>query len=416
MCVCVCVHICARVLVCVHACVYMCMHTCVFANVLVFTSLFVCVFLLRVVLMPHVTSSFAKEIHSKTRSLPVVCSLLSVADTTGEWTSNIWGSLGSVTQSSKVDTTVNTDRQVQWLTAPAACQIVQPVLPGDSVTFRSIKAEPVILSDTDIMTILYSKHGVYNHSSDNIDCDIVRDSSSWNSVQIEPIRATDMPKEKTNEPTRATDTPKEKTNEPIRATDAPKEKTNEPTRATDAPKEKIYEPIRATDTPKEKTNEPVRATDAPKEKTNEPIRATDTPKEKTNEPIRATDAPKEKINEPIRATDTPKEKTNEPIRATDTPKEKTNEPVGCTCIQGSSKYGPVVESEGVTETTTIIKREPITDSDSAPTIQPVDDPAVIKTDTAVSLDSWSPREGQERLPSPPQPAHRQVGQTWEVLC
>ena len=129
-----------------------------------------------------------------------------------------------------------------------------------------------------------------------------------------------------------------------------------------------------------------------------------------NEPIRAKDIPKEKTNEPIRATDTPKEKTNEPIRATDTPKKKTNEPVRCTCIQGSSKYGPVVESEGVTETTTVIKREPITDSNSAPTIQPVDDPAVSKTDTAVSLEPWSPREGQERLPSQPQPTDRQVGQ------
>ena len=281
--------------------------------------------------MPHIISSFVKEIHSKTTSLPVVCSLLSVADTTGEWTSNIWGGLGSVTQSYEVDTTVNTDRQVQWLTAPAACEIVQPVLPGDSNTFRSIKAEPVTLSDTDIMTILYSKQNIHNHSSDIINCEIVRDSSSWNSVQ------------------------------------------------------------------------------------NEPIRATDTPKEKTNEPIRATDAPKEKINDPIRATDALKEKINEPFRATDTPKGKT-EPVRCTCNQGSSKCGPVVESEGVTETTTVIKREPITDSDSAPTIQPVDDSAVIKTDTAVSLDSWSPREGQERLPSPPQPTHRQVGQKWEVLC
>ena len=227
---------------------------------------------------------------SKSPPVVIVCSLLSVADTTSEWTSNIWGSLGSVTQSSKVDTTADTDRQVQWLTAPAACEIVQPVLPGDRDTFRSIKAEPVILSDTDIMTILYSKQDIHNHSSDNIDCDIARDPSSWNSVQ------------------------------------------------------------------------------------------------------------------------------NEPIRARDPSNKKNNEPVGCTCIQGSSKYGPVVESEGVTETVAIIKREPITDSDSAPTIQPVDDPAVIKTDTAVSLDSWSPREGQERLPSPPQPAHRQVGQTWEVLC
>ena len=90
------------------------------------------------------------------------------------------------------------------------------------------------------------------------------------------------------------------------------------------------------------------------------------------------------------------------------------EPLRCDDIQGNSQCGAVIESEGVTETAIVIKREPITDSDSAPTIQPVDDPAVIKTDTAVSLDSWSPREGQERLPSPPQPAHRQVGQTWEV--
>ena len=215
---------------------------------------------------------------------------MSVAETTGEWTSNIWGGLGSVTQSSEVDTTADTDRQVQWLTAPAACEIMLPVLPGDNDTSISIKAEPVTLSDTDIMTILYSKHDIYNHSSDNINFEIARDCSSWNSAQ------------------------------------------------------------------------------------------------------------------------------NEPIRATDAPKKTNNEPVRCTCIQGSSKSGPVVESAGVTEAIEIIKREPVMDADSATTIQPVGGLAVSKTDTAVSMDSWSPRDDQERLPSQPQPEDRQVGQKWEVFC
>ena len=71
----------------------------------------------------------------------------------------------------------------------------------------------------------------------------------------------------------------------------------------------------------------------------------------------------------------------------------------------------VVKIEPVTDpdTKTNIKCGPVTDADTATTIQPVDDPAVIKTDTAdVSMEPLPPREGHERLPSEPQPADKEV--------
>ena len=85
---------------------------------------------------------------------------------------------------------------------------------------------------------------------------------------------------------------------------------------------------------------------------------------------------------------------------------------------GSFKCEPVTDLD----TWLVIKIEPITytdtrtnsragsatDTSTATTIQPVDDPAVSKTDPAVSMEPLSPREGQERLPSEPQPADKEV--------
>ena len=72
----------------------------------------------------------------------------------------------------------------------------------------------------------------------------------------------------------------------------------------------------------------------------------------------------------------------------------------------------VVKIEPVTDTDirTNVKCGPVTDADTDTTIQPVDDPAVSKTDTAVSMEPLPPREGQERLPSEPQPADKEVSQ------
>ena len=57
---------------------------------------------------------------------------------------------------------------------------------------------------------------------------------------------------------------------------------------------------------------------------------------------------------------------------------------------------------------THIKSEPDSDTDTPTIIPPVGDPAVSKTDTAVSMEPLPPREGQERLPSEPQPADKEV--------
>ena len=70
----------------------------------------------------------------------------------------------------------------------------------------------------------------------------------------------------------------------------------------------------------------------------------------------------------------------------------------------------VIETEPITDTDTRTNNRagPATDTSTATTIQPVDDPAVSKTDTAVSMEPLPPREGQERLPSEPQPADKEV--------
>ena len=70
----------------------------------------------------------------------------------------------------------------------------------------------------------------------------------------------------------------------------------------------------------------------------------------------------------------------------------------------------VIKTEPITDidTRTNSRAGPATDTSTATTIQPVDDPAVSKTDTAVSMEPLPPREGQERLPSEPQPADKEV--------
>ena len=78
----------------------------------------------------------------------------------------------------------------------------------------------------------------------------------------------------------------------------------------------------------------------------------------------------------------------------------------------------VIKIEPITDTDTRTNNRagPATDTSTATTIQPVDDPAVSKTDTAVSMEPLPPREGQERLPSEPQPADKEVSHNAGDIC
>ena len=190
------------------------------------------------------------------------------------------------TQSSTVNTTVDTDRQVQPPTALEACQTMRPVLLRDSTTLRGIKAEPVTLTDTDI-----------SDKQSFTDSDLLE----W--VKREFVGDTDILKGMNSDP----------------YTDVV---TSKNTHSKSLPDTGSF------------------------------------------------------MCEPVTDLDTRTVIENEPITDTDT---------------GTNSRG-----------------RPATDTSTATTIQPVDDPDVSKTDTAVSMEPLPPREGQERLPSDLQPADKEV--------
>ena len=111
-----------------------------------------------------------------------------------------------VTQSSTASTTVDTDRQVRPLTAPDACQTMQPALLRDSTTLRGIKAEPVTHTET------AEKQSVTDTgSSDYINNGFV--------IKIEPVTDTDAATDSESEPTSDTDMWADIKNEPVTDSD-----------------------------------------------------------------------------------------------------------------------------------------------------------------------------------------------------
>ena len=255
------------------------------------------------------------------------CGKWHVSDTTGEWVGNMQGVPG--TQSSTASTAMDTDRQVQPLTAPEACQTMQPVLLRDSTMPNGIKAEPVSFIDAGATK-----------------CWSVTDTGPSNSTAREPACGADVLLNRCNNLTADTGCPKNTASNSLTDTN-------------------VLQTVKC-----------------------EPITSADTWTVIKFEPLPDTDSCAE--NEIVTDKDTWATIKSEPFTDADRWTNIKSEPVSDSDTWSSSKT------------------EADTDTNTATTIQPMDDPAVVKTDTAVSMESLPPREGQERLPSEPQPADKEV--------
>ena len=369
---------------------------------------------------------------------------MSVAGTAGEWAGSAWGGLVSGTQSPKVCTRTDTDSLVQPLTAPEMCVTVQPVSVRDGSTLKGIKAEPVMLRDT--LNNLQCEQIEDTFPFDGIKREIVRDSDAWYPINSEP--ATDVTSQNKQccptghscmwrsarcGPVADTDTcavVKSETNADTCTCAFVKSDSNTDTVVhgiikgrTDTDMGAFVKGETNTDTDRHAIVKSETDTDTAhavvKSETDTDMHAivkgetdTDTAhavvKSETDTDMHAivkgeTDTGTDTCAIVKSETDSDTDTQGIVKSGTDTDTDTwTN--IGSEAVTDSNT-GTAIESDTDTYTWTVVERDTVR-SDTC--IQPVDDPAVSKTDTAVSMEPLPPKEGQERLPSEPQPADKEV--------
>ena len=306
--------------------------------------------------------------------------LLSVAGTAGEWADSAWGGLVNGTQSPKVCTRMDADSLVQPLTAPEMCMTVQPVSVRDDSTHKGIKAEPVMLTDTDTLNNLQCEQVTDSYPSNGIKHEIVRDSDAWYPINSEPV--TDV----------------------VTAQNKQCDQIGHSCMWRSAK----CGPITDTDTCAVKSDSNIDTCAVVKSET---ITDTDTSAVSTGETNTDTDMRVIVKSEANTDTDAHAIVKSEKDIDTDTWTNIKSEAVteSSTWTVTESNTWTVIKSDTDTYRWTVVGSNAIPDAHGDTCIQPVDDPAVSKTDTAVSMEPLPPREGQERLPSEPQPADKEVG-------
>ena len=286
---------------------------------------------------------------------------------------------------------MDTDRQVQSPTAPEECQTMQPALLRDSTTLRAIKAEPVSPTDTGIAE---SRCAADTGPLNSIHAEIVNDTPNRTDSESLMDASISTLKCDTIEDSDTSAVIKFKT-EPITdcvtCSDIKNEPVTDCVTCSDIKSEPVTDCVTCSDIKSEPVTDCVTCSDIKSEPVTDCVTCSDI--------IGDCDAGTNVKSEPD--TDT---KTVTTIQPVDDPAvSKTDVKSECTLDAETQ-----IKSEAVTCSDTNTKSEPVTDTDTATTIQPVDDPAVSKTDTAVSMEPLPPREGQERLPSEPQPADKEV--------